>query len=120
MERLSKHQQAKLNLLRTSMASSVHRNEDDSALCASLRREERLQYHFLFIYQLLMLIFSIALLSLLGVAVWRIIAGNSVEALVAGAGALVSGTASGFLVRQRSDARDAHVAAKVWLEEHRC
>lgn len=126
MEALSDNQKAKLNLLELSLG--VHPGEAMSeletatnlAVCASLVREEQLQFSFMRLYQWLIFAFSSFVFILLVFAGWRIINSESGEAVAAGAGALVSGAAATFLLRRLKDSRDAHKAAQAGLEKHQC
>ena len=121
-------QQAKLQLLEESLG--VYPTEDadalestkgpPSALCASLKREEQLQYRFMVTYQALVLALAVMVLALLAFAAYRIVDSAPFQGVIAGAGALISGTAAGFLIKQRADARDEHAAAQKGLAKYRC
>lgn len=126
MGALSESQKAKLDLLEKSLG--VHDREGispmematNSAICASLVREEQLQFGFLRLYQWLIFAFSSFVFILLVYGGWRIINGESGEAVAAGAGALVSGAAATFLLGRLRDSRDALKAAQTGLEKHNC
>ena len=68
----------------------------------------------------LILILALIVLTLLAFAAWLVATGGAIEGVVAGGGALVSGVAARFLVKQRSDARDTHTAAQEGLKKHSC
>jgi hypothetical protein len=126
MRDLTQKQLAKLKLLETSLGINddggmlLAAGDTNPALCASLKREELLQYNFMLIYQVLVVILALIVLALLGFASWRVLTGREFQAVVAGAGALISGAAANFLLKQRADARDAHAAAQKGLENHNC
>lgn len=126
MATITQNQSDKLTLLEASLGiQQEHELLGDGvvnpALCAALKREELLQYNFMFIYQALVLILALIVLALLVFAAWRIVTvEETFQAIIAGAGALVSGTAATFLLKQRQDARDAHEAAKEGLKKHSC
>ena len=127
MTNLTPKQQEKLRLLETSLGVKVAEDtsvresvEPNLIICASLRREEQLQYNFMFIYQTLVLIFAVVVLVLLIFAGWRIATGAPSQAVIAGAGALVGGASAVFLIRQRADARDTYKAAQAGLAKHGC
>lgn len=125
MTTLTPHQETKLTQLERSMGiqdegGALLSGESNPALCAAIKREVDLQYNFMFLYQTLLLLFAVIVLGLLALAAWRIATGAAVEAVLAGAGSLVSGTAAVYLSRQRTDARNAHTAARAGLEKYRC
>lgn len=91
-----------------------------SAICASFRREERLQYRFMMAFQTLVLMLAVGTLILLLMAVWQAIDGRAIATLVSAGGAIVTGAAAKFLNDQRKDARLAFKAAQRGLEKHNC
>lgn len=123
---LTPAQQAKLQLLEQSLGVDPEAgvleaaNGPPVALCAALKREELLQYRFMVTYQALVLALSVIVLALLAFAAYRIVNSAPFQGLVAGAGALISGTAAAFLIKQRTDARDEHAAARKGLAKYRC
>ena len=124
-KKLTQNQQKKLELLEASLGLQDEGGELLSGnanihLCASIMREEKLQYSFMLIYQIILLILSLAVLGLLLFAAWRVGLGEAIQGVIAGAGALISGTAAAFLVKQVKDARDTHAAAQAALEKHSC
>ena len=92
----------------------------EPAICVSLRREERLQYQFMAMYQWIVLVLAVATLGLLLAAAWSASQGVPIAALLEAAGAIVSGVAAKFLLDQRADARKAFNAAKKGLAKHSC
>jgi uncharacterized membrane protein len=127
MAELTEKQKKKLQLLEESLgvkqeeAKPIAENATSNPiLCASLKREEQLQYHFMFIYQMIVLIFAVIVLALLIFAGWRIATGAAFQAVIAGVGALVSGAAAAFLLKQRADARDTYKAAQAGLVKYTC
>jgi hypothetical protein len=123
---LTSSQRAKLVLLEASLgiqpddAHGEFRSAGGTAVCAAIKREVELQYRFLTLYQTLVLLLAIGVLALLAVATWRLMDGAPVGALLAGSGAIVSGAAAVFLLRQRADARDSYAAAREGLAKHNC
>ncbi len=89
-------------------------------ICASIIREERLQYRFMVLFQSLVVLLALIALALLSVAAWSIGDEEAFQATVAGASMIVTGGAAAFFIAQRKDARDAHRAAQASLEKHRC
>jgi hypothetical protein len=130
MGTLSQNQQENLELLEASLGvqdvqyvlgEQRVEGSPSPALCASLKREERLQYNFMWIYQILVLILALIVLALVAFAAWRIVTGDQqFQAVIAGASALISSAAAAFLIKQRQDARDVHAAAKAGLEKYNC
>lgn len=122
---LTEKQKDKLKLLEDSLgmhgsAQNLKGEEVNTVVCAALRREERLQYTFMVLYQVIVLVLAFVVLALLLFAAVRIVKANAFEAIISAAGALVSGAAATFLLAQRRDARDAHVAALKALENRGC
>jgi hypothetical protein len=101
---------------------------EESAICASLCREERLQYRFMVLYQVLVAILALATLLLLLLGMWiaaraewpALLASENSGSLIAFAGSVVTGGAAIWLGNQRADARRAHEAAQKGLKENEC
>lgn len=92
----------------------------EPAVCFALRREVRLQYRFMAMYQWIVLALSVVTLGLLIAAAWSAYQGLPIAALLESAGAIVSGVASKFLLDQRKDAQKTHKAALAGLAKHKC
>lgn len=133
MIELTQNQQKKLELLEASFGIQDVQNVNmlgitgspglvpNPALCASLKREEQLQYKFMAIYQVLVLILALIVLALLAFAAWRISTGeDTYQAVISGAGALISSVAARFILNQRKDAREWHTTAQAGLMKHNC
>ncbi len=125
MANLTQNQENKLKLLETSLGveaegGELFAGEPSPVLCAALQREELLQFKFMVAFQGIILILALAVLALLLFAAWRVAAGAPYQALISGAGALVSAGAAIWFERQRADARDTHTAAQAGLEKYRC
>lgn len=125
MKELTNNQQRKLKLLETSLGVQGEGGEilaagSNPALCASLKREELLQFQFMFIYQIIVLILTLAVLGLLLLAAWRVADGQAFQGIIAGAGAIISGAAARFVLKRLKDAQDTHAAAQVGFEKHHC
>lgn len=126
---LTQSQQRKLALLEASVQSDddalgqllgAEGRPAPSALCASLIREEALQYRFMALYQILVFVLGLLAVILLVWASWLLVDDQAFEGIVAGAGVIVTSVGAVFLQRQRADARDAHTAAQAGLEVHSC
>lgn len=92
----------------------------NSALCASIKREENLQYQFMVLYQALIAILAVAALGLLLFAIWQLANDQVIVALTSGLGTLLSAGGSIFLVNQRKDAREAYKTAQAGLAKNNC
>lgn len=89
--------------------------------CAKYEREVDDQYRFMMFYQVLVAVLAgVALLLLIWAAFTLARSGATFNALVTGAGGLVTGSGAGFLKSQRGDAtRRYHIALKR-LEDAGC
>jgi hypothetical protein len=92
----------------------------NSAICASLRRVERTQYWFLVLFQTIIAVLGIGTLLLLLFAFVQIARGTTVDGLLEGGAALVTGVAAVWLGMQRTDARTTLDAALKGLDKHNC
>ncbi len=91
-----------------------------SSLCESFKRQEKMQYGFMIFYQILVAIFAVAVVAALIFTVWRATTDGAGDAIAEMLGTIVGGGACGFVINQRRDARDTHVAAQAGLEKHNC
>ncbi|MEV6394784.1 hypothetical protein AB0M39_08410 [Streptomyces sp. NPDC051907] len=91
------------------------------AICASLRREVRVQFRFMVLHQTFFAVLSLAAVLLLIGAFWRIWDGaGGVEQYGLLAGALLTGGAAGFVTKGVNDSRAEYKAARMALYEFQC
>ena len=89
-------------------------------LCAELKIEVDLQRGFMKLYQILLAVLASAILLLLLFGIFRVAKGETIDALLGGAGAIVSGTASAFIKKRLDDARVAYRAAIEAFAKNNC
>ena len=93
---------------------------ENPVLCDSLKRVAQLKFKYMVRYQRLVYILSVVALLILVFAGWRLVTGDTIEALVFGAGAIVTGLAANFIVGQKKEAQKTYAAALRGLEKHNC